>query len=269
MGCAAMRPATITLEARDLAFGYAGHPVGRGVSLTLEAGEIVCLLGPNGGGKTTLFKTLLGLLPAQGGEVRLGGDALVSLPRREVARRIGYVPQAHSGYFPYTVREVVLMGRTAHLPPFSGPSTRDREAADAALERLGLSHLAEATYTRISGGERQLALVARALAQDTPLLVMDEPTASLDFGNQSRVLDQVMALAEAGIGILLSTHDPDQAFLAADRVALLAGGTLRALGPTGEVLTGAALQSLYGVEVSIAEVAPGRHVAVPGIRPHR
>ncbi len=257
------------LEARELAFGYPGHAVGRGVSLALQAGEIVCLLGPNGGGKTTLFKTLLGLLPAQGGEVLLGDAALSALPRREVARRIGYVPQAHAGYFPYTVREVVLMGRTAHLPAFAGPSRRDREAADAAIERLGLAPLAEAVYTRIAGGERQLALIARALAQDTPLLVMDEPTASLDFGNQARMLEQVMALADAGIGILLSTHDPDHAFLAADRVALLSGGRMRALGKPEDVLTAASLHALYGVEVAIAEVSAGRRVAVPGIRAHR
>ena len=241
------------LEARDLAFGYRGHPVGRDASLALGAGEIVCLLGPNGGGKTTLFRTLLGLLPAQGGQVLLGGADLRTLARREVAKRIGYVPQAHTGYFPFTVRDVVLMGRTAHLPPFAGPSRRDREVAGEAIERLGLARLTDAVYTRISGGERQLTLIARALAQAAPLLVMDEPTASLDFGNQLRVLDQVASLARSGIGVLLSTHDPDQAFQCADRVALLRGGELVAHGKPRDVLTEESLRALYGVEVRVVD----------------
>ena len=171
------------LEGLGLDFGYPDHPVGRGVTVSLSAGEIVCLLGPNGGGKSTLFRTLLGLLPAQGGEVRLGGDALASLSRIQIAKRVSYVPQAHAGHFPFTVRDVVLMGRTAHLSAFASPSGRDIEVADACLARLGLAPLADHVYTRISGGERQLALIARALAQEAPLVVMDEPTASLDFGN--------------------------------------------------------------------------------------
>lgn len=242
------------LEARGLAFGYRGHPVGRDVSLALDSGEVLCLLGPNGGGKTTLFRTLLGLLPAQGGQVLLGGEDIARLPRREVARRIAYVPQVHTGYFPFTVRDVVLMGRTAHLAPFASPAAADHEAAERALARLGIAHLAESPYTQISGGERQLALLARALAQAAPLIVMDEPTASLDFGNQARVLERITELAHAGAGILLSTHDPDQAFLLGDRVALLHDGRLAALGAPREVLTPAALRQLYGVEVVVANV---------------
>jgi iron complex transport system ATP-binding protein len=232
----------VKLEARALAFGYRKHPVGRNVSVALAAGEIMCLLGPNGGGKTTLFRTLLGLLPAQGGQVTLDGVDLRALPRREVAKRIAYVPQAHIGYFPFTVRDVVLMGRTAHLAAFAGPSRRDRALAEEALARLGLARLADSVYTQISGGERQLTLIARALAQAAPLLVMDEPTASLDFGNQVRVLDQV-------------THDPDQAFQCADRVALLRGGDLIAQGAPEAVLTREHLRELYGVEVEVTEVS--------------
>jgi iron complex transport system ATP-binding protein len=245
----------VRLEAHALAFGYRKHPVGRNVSVALAAGEVMCLLGPNGGGKTTLFRTLLGLLPAQGGRVTLDGADLRALPRREVAKRIAYVPQAHIGYFPFTVRDVVLMGRTAHLAAFAGPSRRDRERAEEALEQLGLSRLADAIYTQISGGERQLTLIARALAQAAPLLVMDEPTASLDFGNQVRVLEQVTALARSGIGVLLSTHDPDQAFQCADRVALLRGGDLIAQGAPEAVLTREHLRDLYGVEVEVTEVS--------------
>jgi iron complex transport system ATP-binding protein len=242
------------LEARALGFGYRGHSVGRDVTFSLSAGEVVCLLGPNGGGKTTLFKTLLGLLRAQAGAVLLDGVSLAALDRGEVARRVGYVPQAVTGYFPFLVEDVVLMGRTAHLPLFATPSVHDREIAREAIARMGLAHLARSEYTRISGGERQLALIARALAQGTPLLVMDEPTASLDFGNQVKVLERVTALAREGIGILMSTHDPDQAFLCGDRVLLLRDGGIFAQGVPAETLTAERLHALYGVAVEVIEV---------------
>ena len=259
----------MSLEARDLAFGYPGHPVGRGASLYLAAGEVMCLLGPNGSGKTTLFRTLLGLLPAQGGEVLLDGAAVSGRRRAEIARAVSYVPQAHAAFFPYSVREVVLMGRTAHLGVFASPSQRDRDLAAAAIGRMGLSALAESIYTRISGGERQLTLIARALAQEARLVVMDEPTANLDFGNQVRVLEHVQRLAGEGIGVLLSTHDPDHAFLCADRVVLLRAGAIIGIGPPESVVTEKALHALYGVTVRIADVehpAGGRRrVCLPAL----
>src|SRR5687767_5670504 len=168
------------LEARSLAFGFPGRTIGRDVGFGLGEGEVMCVLGPNGGGKTTLFRTLLGLLPPHGGEILLDGKPLSSHTRAEVARRIGYVPQGHAGYFAYSVKEMVLMGRTAHLGAFATPGRRDHEVADRALEALGIAPLANKPVTEVSGGERQLAIVARALAQEPALLVMDEPTASLD-----------------------------------------------------------------------------------------
>ena len=255
------------LEARHLDFGYRGHPVGRDVSLALEAGEVLCLLGPNGSGKTTLFKTLLGLLAPQAGDVLIDGGSLQTRRRNEIARAVSYVPQAHAAFFPFTVREVVLMGRTAHLGVFSSPSRRDREVAQEALERMRLAHLANSIYTRISGGERQLALIARALAQDAQAVVMDEPTANLDFGNQVRVLQHIRSLAGSGIGVLLSTHDPDHAFLCADRVAMLHEGRLVHHGSPSEVITAERLKQVYGVDAVVARVAvPGnaeRPVCLP------
>jgi iron complex transport system ATP-binding protein len=257
------------LEAERLGFGYPGKPVGCEVDLAVGPGEVVCLLGPNGSGKTTLFKTLLGLLPAQGGIVRIGGRPLATLPRAELARQIAYVPQAHAAHFPYAVLDMVLMGRTAHLGPFARPGPRDRAAAIAALETLGIAALADTDYTRISGGQRQLALIARALAQAAPLLVMDEPTASLDFGNQALVLREVRALAAQGYGIVLSTHDPDHAFACASEVALLHDGGLAAHGPPATVLTAARLETVYGVPVLIERLASGHTVCAPdlGARP--
>ena len=173
------------------------------LDISVRAGEVVCLLGPNGSGKTTLFKTLLGLLARLAGSVSIAGRPIESWPRQQLARHMAYVPQAHSAVFPYHVLDMVLMGRTAHLGMFSAPSEADREQALAALQLLGIEHLANREYTRISGGQRQLALIARALAQDAPAIVMDEPTASLDFGNQALVLTEVKRLAQRGLGIVL------------------------------------------------------------------
>lgn len=245
------------LEVENLAYGYRGKPVGRDVSFTVAAGETVGLLGPNGCGKTTLFRTVLGLLPMLGGHVRLDGRDLTSLSRREIAQRIGYVPQAHSGYFPYTVREMVLMGRTAHLSLFAGPGARDDAVATRMLDLLGILPLAERRYTEISGGERQLALIARALTQEPKLLVMDEPTANLDFGNQLRVLERIGALARHGMAVILSTHDPDQAFRCCDKVVLLERGRMLGCAAPEEAITPASLKQLYGVDVEVVEVETG------------
>jgi iron complex transport system ATP-binding protein len=252
------------LEVDRLAYGYRGKPVGRDVSFTVAAGETVGLLGPNGCGKTTLFRTVLGLLPALGGRVRLDGRDLSGLSRREIAQRIGYVPQAQGGYFPFTVREMVLMGRTAHVSLFAAPGARDDAVADRMLEMLGIRHLSERRYTEISGGERQLALIARALTQEPKLLVMDEPTANLDFGNQLRVLERIGALAHHGMAVILSTHDPDQAFRCCDKVVLLERGRMLGVAPPEEAITPATLKQLYGVDVEVVEVetAPGRRLRI-------
>ena len=240
------------LDVRDLGFGYKDRAVGRDVSFELNSGEVVCLLGPNGGGKTTLFKTLLGLIPAQAGSATLDGEDISKWSRRAFARRIAYVPQAHSTLFPFTVHEIVLMGRTARIGLFDTPSRHDRDAADAAIASVGIERLRDRVYTEISGGERQLTLVARALAQEADIMVLDEPTASLDFGNQVRVLERIVALGREGKAVVLSTHDPDHAFLCGDRVALLHDGKLLALGPPDETVTAENLKTLYGVDVVVA-----------------
>lgn len=252
-----------TLTAEKIGFGYARFPVGRNVDLRVEPGEVYCLLGPNGCGKTTLFKTLLGLIPRQEGSVQLDGEDIIRLDRRTIAQRIAYVPQAHTAVFPYTVRDMVLMGRTAHRGVFSSPGVHDRERTDEALDQMGIAALADRDYTKISGGQRQLALIARALAQDARLIVMDEPTASLDFGNQVLVLKQVRKLAASGLGIVLSTHNPDHALACASRVHLMADGTTQAAGLPGEVLTPQLLSETYGVPVAVEQLGNGHKVCVP------
>ncbi|HEV7318685.1 MAG TPA: ABC transporter ATP-binding protein [Ensifer sp.] len=244
----------MTLDIRNLTFGYRGRQVGTNISLSLETGEVLALLGPNGAGKTTFFKTILGLLPVRTGNVLLDAKPLSTWPRRERARRIAYVPQAHAALFPFTALDVVLMGRAPHLQPFSSPGARDRDIALSALRGLGMAHIAERPYTEISGGERQIVLIARALAQEPTILIMDEPTANLDYGNQMRVLSHIRALAASGLSVVLSTHNPDHAFLVADRVALLHASTIAAIGPPDDVLTPAALNQLYNIDVVIGSI---------------
>jgi iron complex transport system ATP-binding protein len=251
------------LEARALGFGYGAKAVGRDVDLEVRPRQVLCLHGPNGSGKTTLFNTMLGLLPPQAGEVRLDGTPLARLTRADIARRIAYVPQAHAAHFPFSVIDMVVMGRTAHLGLFASPTEEDRRKARAALATLGIADLAEAEYTRISGGQRQLALIARSLAQEAPAIVMDEPTASLDFGNQAIVLGEIKRLAASGLGVVLSTHDPDHAFSVGNRVALLDGGRLVAQGTPHEVLTPQRLRSVYGVSVVVERLSQGQTVCAP------
>ncbi len=246
------------LTADGLTIGHGGKALVSGIDLSVAAGSVTALLGPNGVGKTTLFRTLLGLIPPLAGTVRLGPDDIARLPRARLARRIAHVPQAHPGAFAHTVLDLVVMGRTAHLGAFGAPGRADLAIARDALAALGIAGLADRDATRISGGQRQLALIARALAQRTSVIVMDEPTASLDLGNRLRVLDRVRALADAGLAIILSTHEPEHAFAIADRVAVLGPGDRCAVGTPEDLLTAERLSRLYGIALAVEETASGR-----------
>ncbi|QDL94083.1 ABC transporter ATP-binding protein (plasmid) [Paroceanicella profunda] len=233
------------IAARGLAVGHRGRPLARDISLSLRAGETLCLLGPNGAGKTTILRTLLGLIPALGGSVSLGGTPMGELSRAARARRLAYVPQAMTAPFADPVRAFVLQGRTAHLGLFAGPGPADRAAAEAALAQMGIAHLAETPVTRLSGGQRQMVLIARALAQAAPAILLDEPAASLDFGNRERLLARLEALARQGLGLVISTHEPGHAVRLADRVLTVDASGRVASGPPGALLTAEHLGALY------------------------
>lgn len=250
------------LSVEHLSYAYGAHRVLEDVSFSLEQGQFLSVLGPNGVGKSTLFRCILGRLDGYGGTIVSGGDDLRNMPRREAARRMAYIPQIHTPTFSYTVLDTVLMGTARQLSPFSQPGKAQLEQAMAALERVGAAHLFKRDFSRLSGGEQQLVLLARALAQQAEILIMDEPTSALDFGNQLRVLALVRALAEEGYGVLLSTHNPQHALTFATRTLALADGRVAAQGKPDEVLTPALMKKLYGVDVIFAETAAGR-VLVP------
>ena len=241
------------LTVKNATCGYENVPILKNVSLRIKQGEIVCILGPNGIGKTTVFRSVLGFLKLIDGEIELDGVPKHQISQKEFSKAVGYVPQGHEPPFPYTVPDVVVMGRAAHLKSFEAPGIREYRIADRVMEMLGISYLREKIYTQISGGERQMVLIARALAQNPKLLVMDEPTANLDFGNQIHVLECIKGLSGSGLGVLMTTHNPDHAFLCCDRVILLTKGKEILEGTVEEIVTEENLHRAYGVDVKITE----------------
>lgn len=237
--------------------GYHGTAVLTDISFSVENGEILCILGPNGVGKTTLFKSMLGLLPPLSGTVTVDAEDISCWSNRRRARTIAYIPQSHTPPFPYTVRQVVTMGRVAQLGMFASPTKADYEIADRMLDRLGIAFLADRTYTEISGGERQMALIARALTQKPQILLMDEPTANLDFGNQARVLGVIRSLANQGLTVVMTTHSPDHAFLCSSKVILLERGNRYSFGNASELVTEESLGRAYGIDVCVLEGTHG------------
>jgi len=223
------------------------------LSFALPAGQVLCILGPNGIGKSTLLRCLDGLDHLAAGSIRLDGHPLQTLTRRELGRLVGMVPQTDAPVFAFTVREVVEMGRAPHLGWLGAPGAGDREIVMTTLERLGIAGLADRLYPELSGGERQLVLIARALAQQPRLLILDEPTSHLDFANAMRVLELVRGLADEGLAVIMTSHDPDHAFLIADRTLAIAPGLPAQDGATRKLLTEARLSAIYGRVVRVVE----------------
>ena len=245
------------LSCENLSFSYGTHEVLREVRFGVEKGEFLSLLGPNGVGKSTLFRCILGTLTDYRGSVFVEGQEIRTLSQRERAQRIAYIPQTHRPTFGYTVLDTVLMGTTRTLSPFTPPRQAQVDMAMAAMERVGVTELAERNFAHLSGGEQQLVLIARAIAQQSDILIMDEPTSALDYGNQLRILQQVRALSREGYTVLLSTHNPQHALAFADRLLVLHDGTAAAVGKPPQVLTPALMETLYGVTVDFLDTASG------------
>ncbi len=242
------------LEIKQASFGYAKRTILQNISFKIGSGEFLCLLGPNGIGKTTLFKSILGFIATQSGEITIDGQSVKKWSKPRLAKALGYVPQAQTTPFPYTVLDVVLMGRMPHLGSFSSPNRNDIEIAEESLDRLGISFLRNRIYTEISGGERQMVLIARALTQRPQMLILDEPTSNLDYGNQVRVLLQINKLAQEGIGVIMTSHYPNHAFLCSAQVGLLNKDSFE-IGTADEIITEAKMRDTYGIEVRITKIA--------------
>ena len=252
----------MSLLVENLSFAYDKHPVLRDVNFTVEKGEFISVLGPNGVGKSTLFRCILGALAEFSGTISIDGQEIRTLSHRQRARRIAYIPQTHRPTFGYTVLDTALMGTTRQLSPFQQPKLEQIDIAHEALRRMGIDHLSERNFGQLSGGEQQLVLIARAIAQQSDILVMDEPTSALDYGNQLRVLQQVRDLSREGYTVLLSTHNPQHALTFADRVLALHDGTVAAHGTAKDVLTPELMRKLYGIDVAFTDTQGGS-VIVP------
>jgi iron complex transport system ATP-binding protein len=243
---------TILLNAQNLSYAYeTDNTVLHDVSLDLHAGEVLYILGPNGGGKTTLLHILAGLLTSDLGHVSLVDKPLEAFSATDRAKLMGLIPQLHTPAFAYTVQEMVMMGRAPHLGWLSSPSKADEAIVDEALEQVGLYELRNRAYTSISGGERQLVLIARGLAQKCRILLMDEPTAHLDLSNQHRVLEIINQLSRQGLSFIISSHSPNDALAYADNVLLLNGGWVTDYGPPKQTLTEPMISSVYGIKTEV------------------
>lgn len=250
------------IEVRGLDFGYNGFRL-EVEALSFPAGKITAIIGPNGAGKTTLLKCLAGLLPTRRRTVFYDSQDIASLKEQAKAKIISYVPQEHSLAFNYSVLEFVVMGRAAHLSLFSLPSARDLEIARRSLDYVGLPSFASRTLSELSSGERRLVLIARSLAQETPVLLLDEPTTFLDLRHGLEILELVQRLAkERGKTIILTLHDINQAAHFADNLVLLKEGQVVASGCPGEVLSEELIEKVYGLKVTLVEIAGRRFILI-------
>lgn len=252
------------LEVADVRFGYDGRAILDGASLAVRPGEFVGLVGPNGAGKSTLIRLALGLLSPWSGSIRLGGEAVAHLSRAEVARRAALVPQETGIDFAFTAREVVEMGRNPWLGRFRPPGPADLEAVRAALAATGTSALADRPVNELSGGERQRVVLARALAQGAPLMILDEPTAHLDIAHQIEIMEIVRDLTRRGRGAVAAIHDLATAARYCDRVAFVSGGRIAVDGPPEEVVTEENLARYFHVRARVrSDEETGRPLVVP------
>lgn len=252
------------MNVENLSFAYGDHKVLHEISFSVEYGEFLSVLGPNGVGKSTLFRCMLGLLEPTAGAAYVDGQKVAGMSARQLAEKIAYIPQSHHPVFNFSVYDMVLMGTTAQTGSFASPGRRQRSLANKALDRLGIFDLADRGYSNLSGGERQLVLIARAIAQEAKVLVMDEPSAALDFGNRMRVMRTVRDLTRDGYAVIQSTHDPEQAYMYSDKILALRGGRIAAFGTPQDTMDASLISALYGTEVEVCSMRDDKiRVCIP------
>jgi iron complex transport system ATP-binding protein len=258
----------VKLRVEDLSFSYEnGRGVFDGVTLGVDKGEVLSILGANGCGKTTLLKCINRVLTPKSGQVLVDGVNTSGLGRAQIAKKIGFLPQVHVSAYPYTVRDVAVMGRAPYLSITSSPGRADYKIADESLESLGITHLAEKPYTKISGGERQLALLAMVLTQQPEVLLLDEPTSHLDFGNQIKTLTMIKRLSGRGYTVVLTSHFPDHAFQLGCKVVIMKDGRIIDEGKADDVVTEENLRRVYGIDIKIVySEEAGAKVCIPIVK---
>lgn len=252
------------LEIKDISFSYDNQRnIFSNLSFWYQSPNILCILGANGTGKSTLLKCIIEENEINSGEILIDGKPVGSYNSMELARKIAYIPQTHVPSFPFPVIDVVVMGRTSRMGYLSNPGKAELEIAMESLKYLRIEHLAHKPYTDISGGERQLVMIASALTQEPELMILDEPTAHLDFGNQYRFVELVEKLKERHIGVLMTTHFPDHALQLNCTTAILDGGAITAVGPASEVINEKNMSHLYDIEVNVKQIG-SRTICIPG-----
>lgn len=242
------------LELNELSCGYGGKPILKDICLSVQSGDIFCILGENGVGKSTLFKTILKLIKPISGRVCIDGNDVANWSSKKMATYCAYVAQSHTPPFPYTVREVIMTGRMGKINAFGRPGKKDEEIVDGLLDEMELRPFESKPYTEVSGGERQLVMIARALAQEPKCLVLDEPTANLDYGNKVLVLNTLQRLADRGMVVIFTTHDPEQALLLNSKTLILFRNRPPLFGNANEIITEKNLKRAYNARIRVVEI---------------
>ena len=250
-------------EVKGISFSYDDETIFSDISFSIDKGDVLCILGPNGTGKTTLIKCLNGLHDIDSGEILINGEDMKKLSFKQISKHIGYIPQSHVPSFPFKVFDVVLMGRAPYLNLTDSPKDEDKQIALDALKTLGIEELKDKEYTNLSGGERQLVFLARVLCQKPDILILDEPTSHLDFGNQIKLLEIIDNLAKSGLSIIMSSHFPDHAFLSSTKVAIMKDRHFIDFGTPDSVVTEDNLKKAYSIDVKLIELDNKRKVCVP------
>jgi iron complex transport system ATP-binding protein len=257
------------LEVKNATFSYDGkRNIFEDISFSVESGDIFCILGPNGTGKSTLLRCLCNLYELNEGSICIDGKNIMSYTTSKLAKKIGFIPQIHTPTFPYSVLQVVMMGRTPHLNTFATPSEIDYMIAEEALRTVNIEHIRDKPYTELSGGQMQLVLMARVLAQEPEILLLDEPTSHLDVSNQIQTIEMVRKLSRKGLSLVMTSHFPDHTFLSSSKVGIMKDRKFLAIGPADSVVTEENLQDTYGVPIKIVHIDGdiNRKIAVPVIR---